>query len=145
MTPKFPPSSTSNVFKGLHFLLKEALAAVVAEGEICVEALLWKVEVTFTRSSDKVVVDVIRKCLYGLFLWTVMKGLTVLIVFSIWLLGETLGITTVSAKANLPSPQDILTSSWRSISLLISPCCVLLVIPPPRKFIASCSVQQQAA
>lgn len=62
----------------MHFFLamKEALlVAVATEGEKCVKALLKNNEVTFTRSSDAVITDVIRKYLHGLFLQAVVRSL----------------------------------------------------------------------
>lgn len=85
-TPKFPPSSRSYVICTSFLAIEEALlVAVVTEGEKCVKALLKKAEVTFTRSSDTVIGDTIWKCIYGLFLQTVVRAWTVLTAFSFWI------------------------------------------------------------
>lgn len=119
--PEFPPSSTSDVICSPFLAVKEALlVAIVIEGEKHVKALLRKAEVTFTRSSDTVIGDIIRKCHYDLFLQTVVRA-----VDSTWLcfcfgpLAQPLRITTVSGKTDtLPSLQGILSSSQRYFSLL---------------------------
>lgn len=79
MTPEFPSSSTCGVICTSFLAIKEALLVTVAnEGEKYVKALLKNNEVTFTRSSDAVISDVIRKCLYirkCLFLQAVVRNL----------------------------------------------------------------------
>lgn len=74
VTPKSPPYSTSGVtHTRFHATEEDLLVAVVTEGEKRVKALLRKARVTFARSSDTVIGDITRKCLYGLFLQTVVR------------------------------------------------------------------------
>lgn len=74
VTPKSPPYSTSGVIHTrFHATEEDLLVAVVTEGEKRVKALLRKAQVTSARSSDTVIGDITRKCLYSLFLQTVVR------------------------------------------------------------------------
>ena len=97
--------------------------------------LCSKAEVTFTRSSDTVIGDIVRKCLYGLFLQAGVRGL--LIAFSFW--------TTGRAPEYYHSVwKDRYLAITARRSELISEI-FLLVMFFPGNFYPSCSVQQQQA